>query len=194
MVWSIMKVVRSKLIKQATAAALAVGAAFSGAPVAAQVVEDGVAPDWYIFAGRNAADNPIIVYFQSDSSSPEFQPTGSVAMILNPEFDFSGEFNPFEACMATSLEFEPENAKALRTRIIYGPNSEQKTVSIVDFPSYMAKQTAITLLQEGIVIDEKATAPYFSCAGFVWAALSSQPQETWEEIIKREIESQKAEK
>lgn len=150
-------------------------------------------PDWYIFVGRNAAENPIIVYFQSDSASPEFEPIASVALVLDPSYTPEGQFDPSKGCLATSLEFDPADAKALRTQIIYGPNSAQRNVSVIDFPSYMARSTALALLQEGVLIDESATVPYFNCAGFIWANLISQPPEVWQDILKQAIEDKRAE-
>ena len=52
----------------------------------------------------------------------------------------------------------------------------------------------MTLIQEGVLIDEKAAAPYFSCAGFVWSQLISQKKETWEKIIPRRTEKERFER
>lgn len=165
----------------AIAAAAAIGlSAFATGPALAQ--ED--AADWYIFVGRNANDNPIVVYFQSNTATPDFEPTGSIAFVLNTEYTVEGDFDPTQACRWQSLDnADLDYARELRTKIIYGPNSEQDRISFIDLPIYMAQQTALSLLQEGVLIDERATVPYFNCAGFVWAQVLAQPPEVWEELI-----------
>ncbi|MCI4663389.1 MAG: hypothetical protein MRY74_01585 [Neomegalonema sp.] len=189
MLWSISNGLTKSALKYAAAALMAVSALATSAPASAELAPGAKSLDWYIFVGRNAKKNPIVVYFQSDSSKKEFTPVGSVAMILNPSYKLEKgkKFDPTKACAATSLDFDAKDAKKLRVKLIYGPNSKQKPVSVIDFPSYMAQQTALTLIQEGVLIDEKAAAPYFSCAGWVWSQLISQKKETWEKIITEEL-------
>lgn len=184
MVLSFLKRWRNAATARAVAALIGAGAAAFTAPAMAQ---DNAA-DWYIFVGRNANDNPIVVYFQSDPSTAEFQPVGSVALVINPEYEAPpGEFDPLEACRYTSLdESSLEAARDLNVSLIYGPNSEQVIVSILDLPLYMAQQTVEALIEGGVVIDQIAAIPFFNCAGFVWVDITQQEPEFWEQIISEE--------
>ncbi len=183
MVLSVSRRMRSAALACAAAATIAAGALF-GAPAQAQIDENATALDWYIFVGRNELDNPIVVYFQSEHATPEFTPVGSIAFVLNREYAHSGDFDPTQACIWQSLDnFDPDDARSLRTSIIYGPNSTQEQISYVDLPIFMARRTALALLQEGVLIDERATVPYFNCAGFVWSEMLLQPPEVWQALI-----------
>lgn len=181
--------IMSKLKRWKNTAATRVAAALIGLSAIATAgpafAQNEDALDWYIFVGRNALENPIVVYFQSEHATPEFTPVGSVAFVINTEYTPGVDaFDPAQVCRIQSLEVsDPTNAQSLRTRIIYGPNSDQGVVSIIDLPSYFAQQTVLSLLQEGVLIDENAATPYFNCAGYTWAQIMSQPPEFWEQLI-----------
>ena len=154
------------------------------APAAAQQA------DIYLAAQTDDQGKPFLTFVYSDSSAGGFAPVDATGVWVAAPFTPGGErFNPAKHC-GWNHDFPTEIPARFASAPIYGPNAAQRSVSAIDLPSYMAREAARVLLEEGLVASEADAAQYFNCAGFVWADLTSQPPEVWREIIEQQKREQ----
>lgn len=154
---------------------------------AAQAVANDA--DVYVAVARDDV-KPILIYIFSDSSDARFSPVDAMALYPDPEYTpAAGEpYNTTEGCRYT-LEYDLDiGPYEVQPTPIYGPHSDQRSIDPISLPSYMAREGVKFLLEKNYMASQRASVPYFNCAGYVWAnTIGADPKEL-ERIIREEAE------
>lgn len=175
-----------------TALSVALVSVFS-APAA--LAQSEAAADIYIGVTPTAGE-PVLVYVMSDSAAPGVQERATYALTIAEGSRELSEFTPEAVCrIVTSYSLQEavsNNALILSRQPVYGPNAEQKIVAAPDFPLFMSRESARTLLNNGVFEQEAELTPFFNCAGWFWAVMVKQPPEFWDRTFKELIEAERA--